>query len=420
VANRQPPGTSDTSRFATDHINNPNAINAIFYLAQRPAHEEKMADGTTRLVHHILKDGADSIGTAGASLRVYVNIGMCSDYWVTLQQPIYGMVPQQPFSIDKARRECDDWRQTEARMPAAEAFLKTIGPMRLKDAPGGAQYLSSDPVLLRQGKLVFSEQCASCHSSKQPPATAGGSQQEKTQWFREAVLRDDFLDLNYLSDDRRYPVTQIGTNIARALGSNATRGHIWQEFSSDTYKDLPSAGRLRGLYNPLDPARPLDFALPAGGRGYYRTPTLVSIWATAPYLHNNSVGIFSKDPSVRGRMAAFLDGMEKLLWPERRLGLQSIPVTTTPSRIKLFSGPEIDVPVNTAINLIARVDPRALPALGQRSIDFLGWAFGSRFLLSQLLSKNLAPDFIEDKGHTFGSQLSDQDKLALIEFVKTF
>jgi hypothetical protein len=37
-----------------------------------------------------------------------------------------------------------------------------------------------------------------------------------------------------------------------------------------------------------------------------------------------------------------------------------------------------------------------------------------------LLSKNLAPDFIEDHGHTFGSQLSDQDKLALIEFIKTF
>ena len=36
VGNRQPPGTSDTSRFATDHINNPNAINAVFNLAYRP------------------------------------------------------------------------------------------------------------------------------------------------------------------------------------------------------------------------------------------------------------------------------------------------------------------------------------------------------------------------------------------------
>jgi hypothetical protein len=31
----QPRGTSDTSRIATDHINNPNAINPIFLLAER-------------------------------------------------------------------------------------------------------------------------------------------------------------------------------------------------------------------------------------------------------------------------------------------------------------------------------------------------------------------------------------------------
>jgi hypothetical protein len=174
------------------------------------------------------------------------------------------------------------------------------------------------------------------------------------------------------------------------------------------------------LYNPLDPGSPLNFTMPAGGRGYYRTPTLVSIWATAPYLHNNSVGIFTKDPSIPGRMVAFMDGMEKMLWPERRLGVQSIPVTTTPSRVHLHTGPRMDVPANTAINVIARVNPLELPALNQRTIDFLNWAFGERFLLQRLLAKNLAPDFIEDKGHHFGSSLSDVDKRALIEFLKTF
>jgi RoxA-like, cytochrome c-like len=419
IANRQPAGTVDTSRFATDHINNPNAINSIFYLANRPVHEERMRDGSIRSVNHILKDGADSIGVAGASLRVYVNIGMCSDYWLTLHQAIYGMVVQKPFSIDHARQECADWRETEARMPAAAAFLKTIGPMRLKDAPGGDRYLTTDSAVLRRGKLVFAEQCARCHSSKQPPATVSDGS-ARIQWLRDAVLSDDFLESNFLSDDRRYPVTEIGTNVARALASNAIQGHIWDEFSSETYKSLPPAGELRGLYNPLDPGAPLNFKLPGGGRGYYRTPSLVSIWATAPYLHNNSVGVFNKDPSVNGRMVAFLDGIEKLLWPERRSGIQSIPVTTTRSRIQLFSGPEIEVPANTPINVIARVDPRALPKLGQRSVDFLSWAFGERFILGQLLSRNLAPDFIEDRGHTFGSDLADQDKRALIEFMKTF
>jgi hypothetical protein len=90
----QPRGTSDTSRIATDHINNPNAINPIFLLGEREriAAREKMAGGTLDLpgeenemnVPHILKDGGDSIGIAGAALRVYVNIGMFSEYWLTL------------------------------------------------------------------------------------------------------------------------------------------------------------------------------------------------------------------------------------------------------------------------------------------------------------------------------------------------
>jgi hypothetical protein len=31
----QPRGTSDTSRIATDHMNNPNGINPIFFLTER-------------------------------------------------------------------------------------------------------------------------------------------------------------------------------------------------------------------------------------------------------------------------------------------------------------------------------------------------------------------------------------------------
>jgi hypothetical protein len=418
VANKQPAGTVDTSRFATDHISNPSAINTIFNLAYRPAVDETMADGTVVPVHHILKDGADSIGIAGASLRVYVNLGMCSEYWLTLHDAIYGMTAQTPFSIDTARRQCPEWRETEARMPAAAAFLKTRTPMRLADAPGGAQYLSTDPAILERGKIVFADRCATCHSSKQPPASITGDA-ERHAWFRQSVLSDDFLDGNFLSDDRRHSVLEIGTNIARAVASNATAGEVWAEFSSATYKQLPPVGRLTGLYNPLNPGRPLDFTLPGGGRGYYRTPSLASLWATAPFLHNNSVGLFTKDPSVAGRMAAFLDGIEKLLWPERRLGLQSIPVTTTRSWVRLSSGPSIEVPVHTAINVIARVDPRALPKLGQRWLNLITRMLGTPYLLNEILENNLAPDFIEDRGHTFGSSLSDDDKRALIEFLKT-
>ena len=37
----------------------------------------------------------------------------------------------------------------------------------------------------------------------------------------------------------------------------------------------------------------------------------------------------------------------------------------------------------------------------------------------QLIAANKCPDFIEDKGHYFGDTLPDDDKLALIEFLKT-
>jgi len=55
------------------------------------------------------------------------------------------------------------------------------------------------------------------------------------------------------------------------------------------------------------------FDAPGGGRGYYRPASLMGIWATAPFLHDNSVGLFNNDPSVRGRMEAFSDAITRLL-----------------------------------------------------------------------------------------------------------
>ncbi len=113
------------------------------------------------------------------------------------------------------------------------------------------------------------------------------------------------------------PVSLIGTNAGRALATNGIAHHMWEDFTSDTYKHLPPVGQIQ-IYNPYKPAKEGEtfndsFTAPGGGRGYYRPASLVSIWATAPYLHNNSVGIFNNDPSVKGRMTAFEDGIRKLL-----------------------------------------------------------------------------------------------------------
>jgi hypothetical protein len=38
----------------------------------------------------------------------------------------------------------------------------------------------------------------------------------------------------------------------------------------------------------------------------------------------------------------------------------------------------------------------------------------------ELIAVNKCPDFVEDKGHYFGTDLPDNDKRALIEYLKTF
>ncbi|MBC7457838.1 MAG: hypothetical protein H7235_06140, partial [Bdellovibrionaceae bacterium] len=45
---------------------------------------------------------------------------------------------------------------------------------------------------------------------------------------------------------------------------------------------------------------------------------------------------------------------------------------------------------------------------------------GIEAVKKKLLEYNACPDFIEDRGHTFGSKLSDRQKTALTEYVKYF
>ena len=280
----QPRGTSDTSRIATDHINNPNTINAIFLLAERErmAVNEQMAGGTlalpgekaTMAVPHILKDGADSVGVPGATIRVYVNIGMFSEYWLTLHTRLIGLKPQSPFEVATAQNNSVFWRATEERLSDIAAFFRRLQPFHLKDAPGGSELITSDEAVLTRGKIVFAENCASCHSSKQPPPNIDPHSGEGRAWFRAAVVKSDFLENNFLSTDRRYPISKIETNSARAFGTNAQAGHVWDNFSSKTYKDLPKVEEQE-WYNPFDESNRIKFKPKGGGPGYYRVPSLV-------------------------------------------------------------------------------------------------------------------------------------------------
>jgi len=454
----QPPGTSDTSRIATDHINNPNAINPIFLLGERMkiAEEETIAGDSLRLptvttpmkVPHVLKDGADSVGVPGATLRVYINIGLYHQHWIKQQNPLIGLTKQKPFSVQAAQENSVYWLATQKKFENIAKFFSKLLPYRLEDAPGGKAFITKDAAVLKRGKIVFAENCASCHSSKQPPT--GVNEQE---WFRQEVLKADFRDNNFFSDDKRYPVTMIKTNAARASGTNAKRGHIWDAFSSETYKNLASVGDIE-VWDPYA-NKMVNFPIPGGGTGYYRTPSLISVWSSAPLLHNNALGDFKGDPSVKGRVDAFTDAITKLLWPEKRKGKDSIwrttqecqlqvQVSVIPEPLRTLLGRHADsdgyfrlgfIPTGTPINLISNIGPemgveefvrvilKVKGALREIKEKNLSSAAATELLRQQvapeLFKASNCPDFIEDRGHEIGVKLPDADKRALIEFLKT-
>jgi hypothetical protein len=463
----QPPGTSDTSRIATDNINNPNAINSIFLLGirQSEAEEETLsgqtlllpvirdavkggANSVTMPVPHVLKDGADSVGVVGATMRVYINIGSYSQHFLKQHNVLIGLRKQQPFEIKTAQKYSVYWLATQQKFANVGKFFARLKSFRLEDAPGGSDYITKDEEVMNRGKIVFAENCSSCHSSKQPPPG-----EDEIAWFRKEVLKPDFRDDNFFSDDKRYPVTKIQTNAARACATNAMRGHIWANFSSDTYKNLPSVGTIK-VWNPYTEAMQ-DFKIEGGGPGYYRTASLISVWSSAPLLHNNSLGEYTGDPSVAGRMKAFNDAITKLLWPEKRLDKDSISRTTQECRLQIQDAalpqplrtllkPLVDsdgyfrismIPKGTPINLLANINPETDPkdllalclklkkAFAEITLGHLDETAAAEVLKTEvapaLFKVSKCPDLIEDRGHYFGTALPDSDKLALIEYLKT-
>jgi hypothetical protein len=89
----------------------------------------------------------------------------------------------------------------------------------------------------------------------------------------------------------------------------------------------------------------------------------------------------------------------------------------------------------TPINLIANINPDADPAelvklcvklkevfadIKLKKLDPAATkALMAQELVPALLAVSKCPDFVTDRGHTFGSTLPDSDKRALIEFLKT-
>jgi hypothetical protein len=518
------PGSLDTSLVSTDNINNPRTMNAVYDLLPRLEMARSWGRETlgsdnlankqfndfvssgpltqffqppnTVWTPHVLKDGSDSVGALGALNRVYLNIGLFSEEWLRHFNPILGGKPVTPIQITTARANSSYWQATETQTPDMALFLvKASYPHQLKNAPGGSVYLNDPPATLQQGKLVFADNCAACHSSKAPDPPASASlgacigpdylQCWNRYWawtktadfhtrMRQIVQASDFLNDNYLSNDARVPVTLLQTNACSPLATNAIGGNIWDNFSSASYKSLPSVGTIT-VYDPFT-GKPQPYRMPAGGRGYTRVPSLVSLWATAPYLLNNSVGKFEASPSVQSRMASFQDSITQMLWPEKRdkdpvfgdkipgvidrttvTSWLRIPTGYLPDAIKkaqtvlnlavpVFDEKGIEIgpiPAGTPVDLLANFDPLPEePGLVQhlahdkkvvaavfrlvhdlRELPKNATDEQARQVFAnvgeQLFALSKCPDYVVNRGHYFGSRLSDADKNALIAYLKT-
>jgi len=527
------PGTLDTSLVSTDNINNPRTMNAIYQLGPRMAQakkwgREKITGGglqnkqfndyvppndplaqffippDTTWTPRVLKDGSDSVGALAALNRVYLNIGVFSEEWLLHFRALLGGQPISPIPIETAERNSVYWRATELQSPdMARYLLAGTGPHYLKDAPDSQQYLVDDAPTLDRGKIVFAERCARCHSSKLPDLPAGLDLQNangpnylaawntywewtKTEAFkapmRQRVQASDFLDGNYLSSELRIPITLLGINACSPLATNAIRGNIWDNFSSESYKTLPSVGTIT-IRHPIT-GKEMPYPLPAGGRGYIRPASLVSLWSTAPFLQNNTVGRFEWRPSIEARMRSFDDAIEKMLWPERRpkddllFKTESGPTVGIVDRITKDS--YLEVPesyISPPLRPLVRLSRRLFPFLGGdgsslrvgpfpkgmpiglvTNIDMLGedlppdqrkahkdkvlalvkralhelkgsHDFGASLyaLAEDMLAVSKCKDLVVNKGHYFGTSyfteepgLNDADKRALIAFLKTF
>ena len=526
------PGTLDTSLVSTDSINNPRTMNAVYYLLPRMMQarkwgKESIAGGERRnkqfndfvaasdplaqffvwpgtvWTPRVLKDGSDSVGGLGALNRVYLNIGLFSEEWLLHFRAVIGGQPITPIPIETAEKNSVYWRATELRTPdMARFFLASTDPHHLKDAPGGAQYLTDGQTTLPRGKEVFADRCARCHSSKLPDLPPGLDLENgngpdyltrwnqywnwtKTEGFksemRKQVMRDDFLDGNFLSSELRVPITLLGINACSPLATNAIRGNIWDNFSSQSYKELPSVGPIK-VRHPVTGAE-YDYPLPADGRGYIRPASLVSLWSTAPFLQNNTVGHFEWSPAVDARMRSFDDSIEQMLWPEKRQkdslfanengpGVGIIDRITVDSYLEVSEGyipdylrPFVNVgrrlfpfiggsaysvklgpfPKGMPVGLITNIDmmgyelapaerdehqKKVLNLLRRtkqelKSTKDLGAVLGN--LVDDMLAVSKCKDFVVNKGHYFGTSqfteepgLSDADKRALIAYLKTF
>ena len=302
--------------------------------------------------------------------------------------------------------------------------------------------------------------------------------------MREIVMRSDFLEDNFLSTELRVPVTLLDTNACSPLATNGIRNNIWDNFTSTTYKDLTAVGKFTmhnpktgETWEYPMPGNGRGYTRPASLISLWSTAPYLLNNAVGPFYGEPSVEarMASFNDSIQqmlwpekrrkdsllgdkvpgymqrtttdsylrvawgylpGKFAVFMDWLSDWLpWLFSKNGLEVGPIpagtpvgllanlplvsdgTRFPERLDHFE----------RLKQLLKKATKDLKAAEKESPEKKREAFAN--LVDPLLELSKCPDFVVNRGHYFGTSyfkdkdevpLSDDDKLALIEFLKTF
>ena len=302
-------------------------------------------------------------------------------------------------------------------MEAAEAFLKTIGPMHLADAPGGARYLTraASPRCAR-ARSVFaaSARSATRASSRRRRSSDPGA---RKAWFEEAV-RQRRLPRRTTSSP-----TTAATRCARSAPTSRGRWRPTRRRATSgrssrrrpTSSCRPSAA-ITGLYNPRKPDEPLSVTVRAGRLLPHAVARVdvgdraVPAQQRARHLRQGPVGRRAHGRVQRRRREAALAREA----PGRAVDHRHQHAERAGGHRARQAGADAGRHAGRS-DRARRPDAAARRSCATASMLNL---LSDETLFRGFLRNNVAPDFVLDRGHTFGAQLTDDDKRALIAYLK--
>lgn len=388
---------------------------------------------------------------------------------------------QSPFDIGQCRRDCPNFRAIEDRLDDIVAFLLTARPSDLYLARGYGSPRDLELELEQQfgegaidrGREIFAANCASCHSRQAGPFDANTD-------FHAVDPNDPTLRLDFMGNDELTPVTEVGTHYARALHSNHMSGRIWEQFASDTMRAKPAVAGLdeifknggRGYFRNIS-------LLSAWAHAPFMHNNAIGPELcggpedqvyVSPYVgpdgerlaEDLAPACWPYDPSVEGRFELFVASTDLLLNPHERVP----KVTAVSEDLIIDVAPKMevgDLELGLSVSVPPDVPQAALGTLRYKDLigdsvlvltdqDKLRAKYAGLLSDAQLdelvaglrlvrrevfentgdIVRSLREQWpfiekyyvnskarIENAGHTFGEDLSDEDKKALTAFLAT-